>query len=106
VKQAVRRISKEAPAPTAPSTPVSSATVVQLSALSGGKTIDRLGAATEVPPAPPRVRGSRGGDLIFGGILALILLVACLAWEMLADRHEPPHAALQGQSGSTVPAVR
>jgi hypothetical protein len=85
-----------------PSIASSSATVIQLSALSGANAMDRPGAASAASPAR---RGSRGGDLVFGGILALILLIACLTWEMLSDRDEPPHAALQGQTGY-IPAVR
>jgi hypothetical protein len=105
VKQAVRRFSEASPAPAAPSTASSPATVIQLSALSGGKAMDCPGAAIGTPPAPPVRRGSRGRDLVFGGILALILLIACLTWEMLSDRDEPPHAALQGQTGY-IPAAR
>jgi hypothetical protein len=61
--------------------------------------------ATGASPAQPVRRGSRGSNLVFGGILALILLIACLTWEMLSDRDEPPHAAPQGQTGY-IPAVR
>jgi hypothetical protein len=104
VKQAVRRFS-EAPAPTAPSATATSATVVRLSAVAGGGTIDHLGTAAAAPPTSSTRRGSRGGDLILGGILALILLVACLAWEMLSDRDEPSQAALQGES-SHLPVAR
>lgn len=106
VKHAVRKLPQEALAPvrTAPHSTAYQATVIQLAAVSGGGTLDRQGTAATASAVTP-VRGrSRGGDLIFGGVLAVILLIACLAWEMLADRGEAPHAALQGQSG-VIPAV-
>lgn len=106
MKHAVRKLPQEAlaPARTAPHTTAYQATVIQLSAVSGGGAFNRQAAAATTPPAPPVRRRSRGGDLIFGGVLALILLIACLTWELLADRDETPHASLQEQSGA-IPAV-
>jgi hypothetical protein len=79
--------------------------VIELSTLPGRGALERTGTAGTVPPAQPSRRGSRGGDLLFGGVLALILLVACLAWEVLYDTAPAPHAALQGQ-GALAPAAR
>ena len=106
VKHAVRKFSQaaHAPAHSARSSLTSSATIIPLSAISGGGAVDRPGVATAAPPAPAARRGSRGGDLIFGGLLALILLIACLTWEVLSDR-EVPHASLQDQS-AFAPAAR
>lgn len=79
--------------------------MIKLSALPGRSALDSTGTATTVPPAEPTRRRSRGGDLVFGGVLALILLVACLAWEVLYDATPAPHAALQEQS-ARAPATR
>ena len=86
-----------------PSTSHASATVIQLSAVSS-RGSDPAQTTQTRQNAPPARRGSRGGDLIFGGALALILLIACLTWEVLADR-EVPHASLQDHSGF-IPTAR
>jgi hypothetical protein len=80
----------------------SSATVIPLPASPGRKA----GAPGVAPADTAPRRRSRGSDLVFGGVLAVILLIACLTWEVLRDG-EPPHAALQGaQHGATATAVR
>ena len=82
---------RRAPSPSAP------ATIIRLSASPDERSIHRAGAAAATKAPPPR-RGSRGGDLMFGAILALILLIACLTWEVLSDRQEVSHAAVRGSS--------
>ena len=77
--------------------PTSSATVIQLSAVPGGR-----GAADAAPARGRR----RGGDLVLGGILAIVLLVACLGWEVLSRSHEASHAALEGPHDVVPAAVR
>ena len=109
MKHALRQTSQEtAPAQPrrAPSTTSNTATVIQLSAAPGGSRANAPGKAAPAPAVPPVRRGSRGGDLIFGGALALILLIACLTWEMLSHGDEPPHAAYPGEGRAFVPAVQ
>jgi hypothetical protein len=87
-----------------PSTSHASATVIQLSAVSS-RGSDPAQTTQTRQNAPPARRGSRGGDLIFGGALALILLIACLTWEVLSVGKEEPHAAVQGTQRVFIPAV-
>jgi hypothetical protein len=103
VKQALRQPLQEAPAPArkAPSTITPSATVIQLSARPTGRGLDRSGTVAPAPVPQPSRRGSGGSDLLFGGILALILLIACVTWEYLSRPAEMPHAALNGSSAFT-----
>jgi hypothetical protein len=108
VKNAVRQFSQEtAQARTrrVPSTTSTSATVIQLSAVSGGGPAKSAGKpATAGKPTPAR-RGSRGGDLILGGGLALLLLVACLTWEVLSQGHDAPHATPQSDHRTFIQAA-
>lgn len=88
-----------------PSTTSTSATVIQLSAVSGGGPARSAGKPNAAGNAPFRRRGSRGGDLILGGGLALLLLVACLTWEVMSQSHDAPHATM-GDHRTFIEAVR
>ena len=97
MKNAVRQFSQEtarAQPRRVPSTAATSATVIQLSAVSGDGPARSAGKPNAAGSAPSGRRGSRGGDLILGGGLALLLLVACLTWEVLSQSHDPSHAAM------------
>jgi hypothetical protein len=80
-----------------------SATIIPLPAAAGTKPAVAAEKAGAMPEAPAARRGSRGGDLILGGVLAVVLLIACLTWEVLSRDHE----ALRPAGGQQVasPAV-
>ncbi|HEX2116696.1 MAG TPA: hypothetical protein VHM01_20005 [Alphaproteobacteria bacterium] len=89
-----------------PSNDAASSTIIPLSAVSGGRSAIPGGKSSAAPNPPPRRRGSRGSDLIFGGTLAFILLIACLTWEMLSQGTEVPHTAVEsGHQRAFIPAV-
>jgi hypothetical protein len=107
VKHALRQFSQEtAPAQPrqAPLTTSTSTTVIQLSSVSGGGSARSAGKPATNSNATPGRRGSRGGDLVLGGGLTLLLLVACLTWEVLSHGNEVPHA-LQTDHRAFVPAL-
>ena len=97
---------QEAPAQPAPADNVASATIIPLSAVSGGRPGIPDVRPSVAPDAPPRRRASRGSDLIFGGTLAFILLIACLTWEMLSQHRDiGPMSGDVGQERAFIPAV-
>jgi hypothetical protein len=98
VKHAVRRSSQEGPALPRRAPTATSATVIHLSAISGGGAIERKGETSRASERTNSRRGSGGPNLLFGGILALILLIVCLAWEVLVDGKGVPHAAAQSDA--------
>jgi hypothetical protein len=108
VNHAARRFFQEA-APAQPrrtlSNDAASATVIPLSAVSGSGSAIPGGKSSATPNPPPRRRGSRGSDLIFGGTLAFILLIACVTWEMLSQGKEAPHAATEAGHHRFIPAA-
>jgi hypothetical protein len=55
--------------------------------------------------APPR-RATRTGELLLGGVLALILLIACIAWEAMSGAAAPTAEERQAGAGATVRAAR
>jgi hypothetical protein len=102
VNNAVRQPPPQAaPSSSRRPTHASPATVIQLSASPGRKADPAAPAGAEAAPARRR---SRGSDLVFGGVLAVILLIACLTWEVLRDG-EPSHAALDGARHGVTPAA-
>jgi hypothetical protein len=109
VNHAVRQIPPEAaPAQShrAPSNVTASATIIPLSAASGGASSPSAGKPAGAPNPPPGRRRSRSSDLIFGGTLALILLIACLTWEVLSHEREALHGTAEGSERAFTPASR
>jgi hypothetical protein len=99
VKQAVRQSSQEAPAPSRRVPSISAATAVQFSVIPGGGTPERGDEPSTSPDATAARRRSGRTELVFGGTLALILLIACLTWEVLADRDEGREPSVQEAQG-------
>lgn len=51
----------------------------------------------------PHRAAARAGDLVLGGMLALVLLVACIAWEAMSGAAVKVQGALSGEGEVSSP---